>query len=243
MQFSPETLSVSRAAALCGVSHGTVGYWIRTKKLGAVRTGRNYSIPVKELLFFLKNSGHKIPLELAGRNLNRPIFREYQTCWQFYEKSNHGQKCERCPVLLNKLDVCFTARDSDPLHCKISCKDCRYYQEIYLPRICFIYQIELPAAVYRGLHFWGGNDQWSELCGIAQEKLPGLGIEHVIHPDSLKLVISNIKKRRLGLNTAPRTYDIFLRHNQHGGVRARISVYPLSEPAETFLMLAEREKN
>jgi excisionase family DNA binding protein len=69
MAVSQKTLPVSQAAALCGVGRTTVGYWIRSKKLRANRVGRNYSIPVQDLLYFLKSSGQKIPSELHDENL------------------------------------------------------------------------------------------------------------------------------------------------------------------------------
>ena len=55
MAGSNKSISVSEAAALCGVGRTTVGYWIRSKKLHAMRVGRNYSIPIDDLLFFLKS--------------------------------------------------------------------------------------------------------------------------------------------------------------------------------------------
>jgi len=40
-----QTLSVSQAAALCGVNRNTIGAWIRSGKIRAARIGRNYAIP------------------------------------------------------------------------------------------------------------------------------------------------------------------------------------------------------
>ena len=70
MTGTKKTLSVSQAAALCGVGRTTVGYWIRSKKLQAHRVVRNYSILVEDLLFFLKSSGQKTPLEKLLENSN-----------------------------------------------------------------------------------------------------------------------------------------------------------------------------
>jgi excisionase family DNA binding protein len=234
-----KTLSVAQTAALCGVGRSTVGYWIRSKRLGADRTGRNYSIPCGELLFFLKSTGRNIPDNLADENILGPCFRTFQNCWHYWKDNAQGRHCERCAVLVNRLEVCFTAKKIGVLNCPGSCHGCRYYTEIYLPRIQFVHQIELPAAVCKGFEVWGGNRRWAELCEVEERDLPGTGIEQVVHPDSIETVISSMKKRALGDPSVPRTYSIFLRSSQNGRLRVRISVYLLREPVGSYLVLAE----
>jgi len=121
-----KSLSVSEAAACCRVGRTTVGYWIRTKKLHATRVGRNYTIPVEDLLFFLKSSGQKIPPELLEGNSSGPIFKSYQNCWQYWDGTDHGLRCHRCIALKNNLQACFTVKDSGLLGCS-NCSDCQYY--------------------------------------------------------------------------------------------------------------------
>jgi len=41
MAQNKKTLSVTQAAKLCGVGRTTVGYWIRSRKLRATRTGHD----------------------------------------------------------------------------------------------------------------------------------------------------------------------------------------------------------
>ena len=88
-----KTLSVSQAAALCGVGRTTVGYWIRSKKLRANRVGRNYSIPVQDLLFFLKSTGQEIPSKLQDENLKGPIFKSFQHCWEYWQGRDSLRNC------------------------------------------------------------------------------------------------------------------------------------------------------
>ncbi len=66
MMNAPKTLTVSQAAVICKVGRTTVGYWVRSKKVFAQRMGRNYAIPVEDLLHFLKSSGQPIPPELGN---------------------------------------------------------------------------------------------------------------------------------------------------------------------------------
>ncbi|MBW2631892.1 MAG: hypothetical protein JRC90_09055 [Deltaproteobacteria bacterium] len=68
-----------------------------------------------------------------------------------------------------------------------------------------------------------------------------MGIESVVHPDSLETVISAAKKRTLGDPEVLRTYIIFLKNNQNGNLRVCVSLYPLGKPSGTFLVLAEPE--
>ena len=151
MSELPKTLSVARAAALCGVGRTTVGYWIRSKKLYARRLGRNYTIPVEDLLFFLQNSNQRVPSELYYENSSRPIFRSFQNCWQHWHGNAHARNCGDCIAFKNKLHACFTAKDSGLLRCS-ECNQCHYYLETFYPRIQFIHQISMAAAVFKDFH-------------------------------------------------------------------------------------------
>jgi excisionase family DNA binding protein len=242
MSTPEKVLSATKAAGLCGVERTTIGYWIRSKKLRANRVGRNYSIPVEELLFFLKSTGQKIPHELAEENSRRPFFRSFQNCWLYWQGTAYGKNCKGCAVFKNHLNVCFTVKGSGSLCGSKRCDECQYYQETYLPRIQFIYQIDLPAAVYMDFCFWGGNRKWAQLCEVQEKDLIGMGLEHVVHPDSLETVISDSKRRALGDPDVPGTFTIFMKNNRSGKLKVRNSVYPLNDPAGTFLLLAEPEE-
>lgn len=56
-------VSVTQVAIACGVGRTTVGYWIRSGKIMAVRHGRNYKIPVGEPVHHLTKIGQPIPEE------------------------------------------------------------------------------------------------------------------------------------------------------------------------------------
>jgi len=101
-----KTLSGYRTAALCGVGRTTVGYWIRSKKFYAHRIGRNYSIPVEDLLFFLQNSGQRVPAELNHEKPIGSIFKSFQNCWQHWQGSTHTRNCENC-IAFKKTAACL----------------------------------------------------------------------------------------------------------------------------------------
>lgn len=115
-----KTVSVPEAASLCGVTRSTVNYWIKTKKLHAKRSGRNYSVPVKELFLFLKSTERKIPFELESDDLV-PVFKAYRPCWDYWKGSDHGNGCNGCVVSDNQIEICFTAKNSSKLHCSTRC--------------------------------------------------------------------------------------------------------------------------
>jgi excisionase family DNA binding protein len=238
-----KNLTVTQAAMLCGVGRTTVGYWIRSNKLPASRKGKKYEIPVQDLLYFLRAGGHKIPIELEKANLNGPVFRTFQHCWQYYQGNSHGLNCQRCIAFQNKLQVCFTARDSGTLGCLRRCEACRYYQETYYPRLQIIHQFDMPAAVVKDLYFWAGNLEMANLCEVAEKDLVGMGVEKIIHPDSLEHVISGAKRRALGDPGAPTECSIYIKNRELQKIKAKLSVFLLKEPSGAFLILAQRELN
>ena len=236
MAESKKTLSVSQAAALCGVGRTTVGYWIRSRKLHANRAARNYTIPVEDLLFFLKSSGQNTPAELLRENANGPIFKSFQTCWQHWHGTDHGQKCCDCIAFKNQLQACFTVKESGLLSCT-DCNTCRYYIETYLHRIQFVHQIDVPAAVFKDLYLWGGNSHCADICSVQQEDLVGMGIEKIVHADSLPKVIEAIRKLALGEPDIKEECIIWIKNDRQSPKEIRVSVYPLREPAMAFLVL------
>lgn len=236
-----ETVSVTQAAAICGVGRTTVGYWIRSKKLYASRVGKKYLIPVQDLLFFLKARGQEIPEQLEKENMKGPVVRSFQCCWDYYQDHSHGQNCHRCIVFKSKLQICFSARNSGTIGCIGNCETCSYYQETYYPRLHFIHQFDMPAAVVKDLYFWAGNREMTRLCGIYQNGLVGMGVEQVVHPRSLECVISNTRKKALGEPGTPSEGSIYIKNHQFEPYKVKLSVFLLNEPRSAFLVFAEPE--
>jgi excisionase family DNA binding protein len=230
-------LSVTQAATLCGLGRTTINYWIRTGKLHAIRKGRNYKIPVNELLFYLNSTGHKIPDELEDNLLQRPFFKTLNPCWEYWKGSDHGQRCNDCLIYKNKISICFTARESRRLSCPKECNKCRYYLEFYYPRIQFIHQIDSPAMIFKDLYVWGSNEKWNKLFGMEQKDVPGIGVERIIHPESLETLISVVKKKNLGDLKTLQSITIQLKNDNKKNVN--VSLYSLNNPADSFLAIAQ----
>jgi len=241
MRTDEQMLSISQVASLCGKGHSTVGYWVRTNKLRAHRVGNQYSIPAEELLLYLKSNGHKVPDELAGVDSLDPDSRTFQNCWQYFDGAPEAHGCNNCLVFKNRVETCFTGKETGSLECLTDCLDCKYYVETYLPKIQFIRQISSPAAISKGFYLWGGNNPWAELCGVDERDLPGMGIEQVFHADSLEMIIAGIKKRTLGDPSVTKSYRTFFKNDEKGKIAVRISVYGLNDPDDALLILGEPE--
>jgi excisionase family DNA binding protein len=238
MIHKPKLLSVSQAAALCRVGRTTVGYWVRSRKLFARRSGRNYRIPFEDLAHFLKSTGQPVPMELVCGEGSGPVYKSFRSCWTYWQGSGKGHRCEGCLVFRRRVADCFSARDKGRSGCPTACCQCRYYQEMFVDRFQFIHQIGSPAAVFRGLSLWGGNSLWSELCGVSEESLIGRGLETVIHPSCLADVISYLKqvalKEKAGLIPGP----IFMTTPRREQRPASGWIFPLRQPEGTHLILA-----
>lgn len=239
MDRTNQALSVNTAAALCGIPRSTLGYWIRTNRLNAERVGKRFRIPVEDLLFFLKSNNRPIPSELADDSASSEIFKPIGNCWEYITDSDHLSRCKKCIAFRRRITACFTARESKERQCPVNCNECSYYLETYLPRIQFIHRIDFPAAIYKDLYFWGGNMKWARLCGLDVKELPGLGIETVVHPESLGEVIANIRKRTLGDQTVPVSYTVRFKNRRRKALKVDISAYPLLDPPSTRLVMAK----
>lgn len=243
MTIHEKMLSISQIASLCGVGHGTVGYWVRTKKLRAHRVGNQYSISTEALIHYLKSKGREIPNALVKSDRRLPPVSPFLNCWQYFSDTCDRHACDACPIFENRIEVCLTGKETGSLKCPTDCFDCRYYKETYLPKIQFIHQLSSPAAISRGFYLWGGNNPWAKLCGVEEKHLPGMGIEKVIHPDSLENIISVMKKWSLGYLSPPISFQALFKRNGNEKQAVQISVYGLDDPLKTVLLLTNRQKD
>jgi excisionase family DNA binding protein len=237
---TPKTLSVSEAAAICRVGRTTVGYWVRSKKLFARRTGRSFTIPVEDLRHFLVSSGQSIPPELGNDGSRGPQFKSFRNCWSYWQAEGGRHRCDRCLAFKRQVADCFSVRDNGSSGCTDQCRECRYFREMFAARFQFIHQIDSPAAVFKGLSLWGGNADWAGLCGLPEDGLIGLGIEKIIHPASLARVISVFKKAALGEKTGMIPGPVHIITPQREMEPINAWVLPLRDPEGTNLMLGDK---
>ena len=75
------------------------------------------------------------------------------------------------------------------------------------------------------------------MCGVPEAELVGMGVERIIHPDSLESVISTTKKWALNDGSLPGIFPFYFKKGKTGKRKVHLSVYPLNEPAGTFLLM------
>ena len=127
------------------------------------------------------------------------------------------------------------------MNCPETCHKCAYYDEIFLPRIQFICQLETPAAVYRDFVLWGGNQALAKMYRLETKDLIGFGLERIVHKESLAMVVRYAKQRLMGDPKVPSVYPVFFNDPDGGRQQVLLAVYPLNEPAETFLLTCKAD--
>ena len=238
MQQNNNYYSVSECASLCGVGRGTVHYWIKTQKLHADRSGKSYKVHAQEILLFIKNSNRPLPKELSELISPAPLFGATRMCWDYKHSDAEGSsRCRDCVVYKRKIDICFAARNSSRIKCGESCNSCKFYQQFFFPRIHFIHQIDMPALITRDLYILSGNWLFAEKCGLNTDEIPGMGIEQIVHRDSLRRIMGIIRKKNIGDKNIPKQYTIYIKALNSIKTHVDISVYPLKDPKYSTLII------
>lgn len=232
-----EALTTNQVAVMCGVDRTTVGYWVRTGKIQAIRSGKHYQIPVNDLRLFLESSGQTVPEALSLQSNQCLDFPTIQPCWEFFKASQIEGRCAACAAFKNALEPCFTRRRIGSGCCEVKCMDCEYYRKYYLPRMKFVHQIDMPALISKGLYVWGANYPFESMRGFEMGQSIGAGVESIVHRDSMEMVISFAKRRTLGDRCLPTHYSADVRTKENGKIAVQVSVAPLNEPIGTFLAI------
>ena len=110
------------------------------------------------------------------------------------------------------------------------CSDCRYYLDIYYPRIQFIEQIDKPAIIVKDLYLWGANRKTSELWDLHPRDAVGIGSERLVHQESLEKVIRNHKRRVLDPYGVAGHYSIHINGKNNTRIKCHVSITPLNQP-------------
>jgi hypothetical protein len=66
-----------------------------------------------------------------------------------------------------------------------------------------------------------------------------MGIEKIVHASSLAKVIEKVRQMALGETTVGDKCSIYVNMGVEGRQKIHVWVYPLSEPAGTFLVLGD----
>jgi hypothetical protein len=232
MPWQKKNLGVQQIVELCAVARSTVNYWIRSNKLYAKRSGKNYEVPVAELVRFLKKEGKPVHPDLIAPDEHARSLAVFRHCWDYGEDNG----CRECAVYQNQIEVCFFARNSRRLACGQTCEACLYYEEIYLSRLQFIDQIEYPAAVCRELHFMAVNRPLATLCGLRRHELIGAPVDRVFSPESLSRALQVCHQRKMG-GTIPASGKMRLKTSGSEIIESTGYFIPLLDPKAAVLTI------
>ncbi len=240
MDSAREYLSVTECARHCGVARSTINHWIGSDKIRAIRSGRRNLIPVSEILHFLRNSGRSVPPSLSNQRTRSPDFTGFPSCWEYWGCGKKGDGCKDCMVFARELKPCFEAKANGRERRAPSCGACEYYRRKVLPHLRFLDPFECPAAAFRNLTLWGGNEAMARLLGLPRPDLPGCGVEGLFKPESLCTLLSRIKDLQVGEGPGKPARLEFKRCD--GGFRkASVSLFPIQAPVEAIVMFCDSD--
>jgi hypothetical protein len=114
--------------------------------------------------------------------------------------------------------------------------------DTFYPRIQFVHQINLPAAIVRDFHLWGGNAQCADLCDVQPKELIGMAVEKIVHARSLGKIIQTA--RNMAFKDLRFENNCTISINGDRGRRRviQVSIFPLQEPNRVFLVLGMPKK-
>ncbi len=235
-----QTLSVLSISEICDVARSTVSYWITQKGLSAHRSGNKFMVTVEDLVIFLESIGRSVPdglVDSIGGVFSHP-FKPFLSCWEYWKKDIHSENCKNCLVFKFHITECFTVKNNRS-ECSADCSKCQYYYEHYTPYTAFIHQMSMPAAVFRDMYIWAGNRAWAELCGVDVDSLIGMGVEEVVHPESIRNIININKKIKQEENAEFLKSAIYFENQQREKISAKLIITPLTKPEGACFAIAE----
>ncbi|NLA73929.1 MAG: PAS domain S-box protein [Deltaproteobacteria bacterium] len=234
-------LSVLDISQICDVARSTASYWITSKGLPARRSGNKFLVSTQDLIIFLESINRPIPQALVeglGGVFSHPL-KPYQNCWEYWQKDSQGKDCWNCEVQRNQINECFTFKGTMSM-CPGECSGCQYFFDHYTRNISFIHQMPMAAAIIKDMYIWSGNNAWAELCGTDIDKLIGLGIEEIIHPESIKVVINFSKKLKRGESKGFLKSKVCFENGNGKKITINLAMASLKEPKGAYFAIAEQ---
>ena len=105
-----------------------------------------------------------------------------------------------------------------------------------------VHQIAIPAFIYKDFHFWGGNKDGAALCGLEVAEILGMGVEELIHRDSLEFILHEFRMLDLNELESSSTFPIYFKNQNQHKIRVEAIFSPLHDPEGAWLVLANRKK-
>ena len=97
----------------------------------------------------------------------------------------------------------------------------------------------MPAAVLKDMYIWSGNRAWADLCGVDIDDLIGMGIEEIIHPESIKIIINFNKKIQHGDNAGFLKSDVFFENQNGEKIKVNLAMASLKQPDGAYFAIVD----
>ena len=108
----------------------------------------------------------------------------------------------------------------------------------YWPSVQMVNFFEYPAGICKDFYLLGANRQFAQMCGLAEEQLVGLGMENIVHHDSIGELIGFLRAKALGDATSDARM-FYLSNPNKDKIKAKLFVFPLKQITGSLVLLAE----
>ena len=164
--------STTELAKICQVSRFTTSKWVREGKIRGASPGRNYKIPINEIIRFLKESNFPIPEELKTGDKNYDHHQKY--CWEYHSEQNDISlhQCSACIIKEAEILNCFIMRVDDyqdNIKCPIECSKCSYFLEKFANHFAIVKAFDEPAIICSNGAILAVNQGFSMITGLSNE--------------------------------------------------------------------------
>lgn len=223
-----------------GVRRRAVDRWLRRHAPADCHAPAKGKIAIGDFLALLRSgslASGSGPSERGESAIDRST--SFQSCWAFFRDDARHRGCSACPAGGLQGRACFAVRSGATLPCPVPCLDCAYYQRVHAPQTRFIHRLDGPAAVVRERHFWDGNREWADLCGIARADLVGMALGELLHVDSLAALADRQGGPPAEGTAVSSARSVFIWYERQSRLPVVVWTCLLEDPPACRLLLAE----
>ncbi len=164
--------STTEFAKICQISRFTASKWVKEGKIKGTSLGRNYKIPIEEVLRFFKEYNFPIPEELKAGDKDRD--RPEICCWEYYsrEKSSSPHQCDACLIKQASIRNCYIMRIDDyqeKIKCMVECSKCNYFLEKFANYFAIVTAFDEPAVVCGDGTILAANRSFLRICEVTTD--------------------------------------------------------------------------
>jgi excisionase family DNA binding protein len=232
--------STTELAKICQVSRFTTSKWVREGRIRGASPGRNYKIPIGEIIRFLKESNFPIPEEL--KTGYRDYDRHQKYCWEYHAEQNDISlhQCSTCIIKEAEILNCFIMRIDDyqdNIKCPIECSKCSYFLEKFANHFAIVKAFDEPAIICSNEAILAANQGFSMITGLSNESSAvGQDLSHFLSDASRTHFLGYIDKVRTNDPSRPEYVKLSIGYAKGVQHDVYLSCKKLKNIPNTFLI-------